>query len=502
MPEPRPARRAIKKATFLHGLRWSAVTKGSQALFSILTPIILARLLVPEDFGLISMAAVFTGIATLFIDFGTGAAIIRQRDPDPGFLSSVFWFNILLGMSLCLAIVAAAPWIASLYGYPILKAIIYIQSVSILLASMTTVPSALLRREVQFRPIAVSRVLSQVLGAAVGIVMAAMGFGVWSLVFFTVTNSLFFTVFLWFGSSWRPGFTFSVGHIREIFHFSSYVTATQLVNYFQRRGDKFIVGYYLGDGMLGLYSKAYNFLLKTTRMINGFFGPVIYPVMAAVRDDRARLRALFLRASQAFAVVYFPIAVFVILFAEPLVLVVLGEQWAEMTPLVPVFAGILFFQPLSKIHAQIYTALGKVGVMFALYAVFAPIMVMGFLVGARFGIYGVALSYAINSFFLFIVSSYVVFRLIGVRVSDYWSALSNIVLRILILAPLLFLVRTFLDAQHIGTNPLVLMIMLAVTPVLYLSMERFLPVEAVGYIREFLLSGWGGVEENELQTDP
>lgn len=468
------------------GLRWSALRKGSQAIFSFIVPIILARLLVPDDFGLVAMATVFTGISKLIIDFGTGAAIIQKGKSDIYFQSSIFWFNLMLGLIIWLAVIIAAPYIAQIYNRPIVKQIIYIQSFSILIQSINIVPSALLKKELHFFPIAIAQVSSQLVGAITAITMAVLGFGLWSLVFYGLISTIIFTIILWLSASWKPKLLFRKDHIREILRFSSYLTATKFFNYFQRMADKFIIGYYLGGALLGLYSKAYGLLMKPKKTISGFVGPVIFPTMSKVKNEQVKLQSLYLKTNQALAMIYYPLAVILIIFAKPIVLVILGEQWRGIIPLVQTFAVIFFYQPLHKVNPEILKTLGRTDVMFKLNAIFSIVAILGFMIGVRFGIYGVGVSYALTSLLLFVTSNYITMKMIKIKISDFFINIKNVIIQSFILSVIMVLFNKLIIANQVNFNWIMLLAILFIGVAFYLALQFILPIMAFNHLMEFL----------------
>lgn len=466
-------------------LRWSASHRGSQIIFSLIVPIILARLLVPEDFGLVAMAAVFTGISSLLLDFGTGSAIIQKLKQDIEFQSSIFWFNIVIGLCIWISIVIAAPYIASLYGQQAIVHIIYVSSISIMLRCVNIVPTALLKKKMDFFSLALSSLISQLISAIIAIIMASKGFGYWSLVFYTLFNILFFTPVLWIRAKWRPKFSFHMLHIKEIFRFSSFLTATKFLNYFERQSDKFIVGYFLGSASLGLYSRAYSFLLKPTKTISGFLNPVVYSSMSKHQNDLAKIKTLYLESTQALAMVFFPIAVTLIIFADPLVTLVLGTKWTGIITLVPFFATMLFYKPLHKINPEIFKALGKTDVMFKLWGLFTPVIIAGFLIGSRFGITGVGASYTITSFLLFLASTYLAKKMIDVSINEIYLNIKNVIIRSIFLA-LFYITSNILLSKYgallIGLTPLIIIFGI----IFYFALQAVWPIKSFQNLLIFL----------------
>jgi O-antigen/teichoic acid export membrane protein len=475
------------KQKIYSGLRWSAFSRFVQGFCTFAVPIILARLLYPEAFGLIVMANVFTGITAIITDLGTGASIVQKQETDLYFESSIFWFNITTAGTVWLIIVLTTPLIASIYGRPILKPIIYVQSVTILLSGLNIVPIHILQKQFKFSKLAAARIFSLFASAGVAIILAWSGYGVWSLVAHSVAERVFMTTSIWLVfTPWTPKIHFSFKHIKEIFAFSSNLTGAKFLNYFQRNTDNFIIGYLLGAQSLGLYSKAYGLLLKPIKMINGFLGPVLFPAMSALSTEEIRLRMLYLRSIQGLALIYFPIAATLILFARPIIYVLLGQQWLPMVPLVPVFALVLFYQPLDKVGPQLLKALDRTDIIFKLNLVFTPITLIGFLIGARFGVLGVAISYVLTSFLLFLVRTHYSINLIGIRLHEFASSITKVFVYTFLSSLSMFIAGKLGKTVFIDSDWLVLAVSLTVGSAIYLLLHLWKPVPSFMHMIDLL----------------
>jgi len=383
------------------GTRFSAITNIVRQIFNFTVTIIMARLLSPEIFGMLAMATVFTGVNRLFVDFGTKDAIIRHQDVNRGFLSSLFWFNLSVGIVFFLIMVLASGWIADFYGYPVLQKIVIVTSVNIIISAMAIVPRAILYRKMIFRAFFLEVLIMTPLSGCVGIYMAWRGFGVWSLVAQQMISLIGGSILVWVLAGWYPLLSFNIIHIKQIFSYSTYLSLTKFSDYFTKQGDLFLIGKYLGAVPLGIYSKGYGFLRRPLKLINGTIVPVLFSTISKIQEDTSRLRSYFLSAAKNMAIIYFPLWVGSVFLAEPLIMVVLGEQWKGIIPLVPIFTTNLIFLAFGSIGTHYLKALGETKKLFNIVLISSIITLLSFVVGLFWGIEGVAIGYCLATIIKF-----------------------------------------------------------------------------------------------------
>ena len=230
-------------------------------MVSLLGTAILARLLAPEDYGLVGMVSPVIGFIIIFRDLGTAAAIIQRPVLRDEFVASLFWMNLLFGVGAFLTGVIMAPWIAAFYQTPALTPVMRALSLSFVLSSFGIVPSGMLSRQLAFRKIVLVEIASTAAGVAVAVTMASLGYGVWSLVASNVTKTTLESALFLFLCSWRPRWLFHFEEIRSVYSFSGNLAAFHVVNFFARNADNILIGRYLGAASLGYYRLAYNLML-------------------------------------------------------------------------------------------------------------------------------------------------------------------------------------------------------------------------------------------------
>jgi len=277
------------------GLKWSAASQGSRQGVQLLTTLVLARLLHPSDFGLLGMAMIVIGFVMLFRDLGTSAAVIQKKDLNEEILSSVFWANVFIGIAITIALYVSAHWVAAFFKDPRLTPIVKILSFSFLFACLGILQQSLLERVLAFPRLARIEIASTLVGSVVGISMALLGFGVYSLVYQSLSTILVNTVLLWIFGRWRPRFVFRWQVLGEIGGYSANLTAFSVLNYFTRSADYFLVGRFLGAQALGYYTLAYRLLIFPLQSISVMIGRVVFPVYSQLQDYEERFQREFLK---------------------------------------------------------------------------------------------------------------------------------------------------------------------------------------------------------------
>ncbi len=272
----------ILKHQAASGVKWTTVSQVGRQVVQILTTIILARLLPPADFGLIGMAAIIIGFIDIFKDMGTGAAVIQKKDLSSLMLSSIFWVNVAFGILAMVVLLLVAPLVGVFYHEPEVVPILRVLSLSFFISGLSILQQSLLERSMNFNFLAKLEIGATICGAVIGILLAFVGAGVWSLVFQSITTVIVTTMFLWILSSWRPELKFSWEQIILISRFSVNLVGFNIFNYFARNMDYLLIGRFLGAQELGYYTLAYRILLFPIQSISNVIRRVMLPIYSRI----------------------------------------------------------------------------------------------------------------------------------------------------------------------------------------------------------------------------
>ena len=406
------------------GTGWSAISTVGRQILSVASVATVARMLGPSAYGVMGMANLLIVFILNFRDLGTGNAIIQRSSISNRLLSSLFWVNFGLGLVLSLSVVAASPVAARFFKTPELVAILCVLSLSFWLTSCGVVHNALVLREMRFRSLAAADLSAGVVQYLVALSFAYHGFGVWSLVFANVANSLVATTGYWIASRWRPSRIFDGDEVRSIAKFSLNLSGFGLVNYFARNADNITVGKMLGRTQLGDYQMAYNLMLQPIQNISSVMSQATFPAFARIQDDDERFRNAYTKSSMLIGLITFPVIAGMGVVADPLIRAVLGVKWLGAIRVFQILAAVGMVQSVQTTVGQIYMAKAKTEWMFRWGVVQCVLFICAFLIGVRFGTTGVAASYCIAYLGIAMIPGFAIpFRAIGLKLSDYAKAL-------------------------------------------------------------------------------
>ena len=406
------------------GTAWSGVSTAGRQVLSIASVATVARLLGPNAYGVMGMANLLIAFILNFRDLGTGSSIIQRPTISNRFLSSVFWLNFIIGLALAGFVCIASPVVASFFKTPALIPILCTISISFWLTSWGVVQNSLLIREMKFRALAGADIAAAVVSYLVALSFAYRGYGVWSLVFANLANSMTACVGYWIGSGWKPTFEFDKVEVRSIAGFSLNLSGFGLVNYFSNNADNITVGKVLGKAALGDYQMSYNLMLTTIQNISSVIAQSTFPAFARIQNDNERFRLAYIRSCMLIALITFPVMAGLGVVADPMIRTILGTKWVGAIRVFQILAPVGLVRSIQTTVGQIYMSKGRTDWMFRFGAVAGCILVTSFLVGIHFGVTGVAAAYCFAYLGLTMVPGFVIpFRLIGLKVSDFFVAM-------------------------------------------------------------------------------
>jgi len=407
------------KQEAIKGVTWSAAQKWGVRIISFCVMLILARLVLPESFGLVAYATVFTAFAQIFVDQGFSDAIVQFPDLKREHLDTAFWVNVLTGTILTIASIAASSLIANIFDEPQLGPIVRWLSPIFILSALSSVQQSLLRRKLAFKSLTTRSLIATISSGIVAVIMAFLGFGVWSLVAKLIVEGAVSVIALWQVSDWRPNFRLSRKHFKELFSFGINIVGGNFVDFLSVHSDDFLIGYYLGPIALGYYTLAYNLLIVMTDLLVSVPNAVAFPVFSKIQKDPIRLKSTFYEVTQLQSIIAFPIFLGVFIVAPEAVRVLYSDKWASSIPVVQILMLIGIVRSASYFYSSIFRAAGKPSWRFGIYSLTAVLNVVGFLIVVRMGIIAVAVSYVVVSYLLMPLYFLMIRKLIHVTMQSH-----------------------------------------------------------------------------------
>jgi PST family polysaccharide transporter len=364
--------------------------------------IILARLLTPEDFGLVAMITAISGFFMLFRDLGLTDATVQSEKITHLQISTLFWINLIFSAIIMIVFCLSAPFIAWFYNDPRLKVITIISSMTFLLAGLSTQHTALLRRNLSFQKIAMIEIISIALSTIGSILIALNGYGYWALVWRPIISSFFLTIGVWIVCEWKPG---SPGYDKSILpmvKFGANTLGYYIVNYFSRNADKALIGWKFGPGPLGYYHKAFHLFVAPINQIVIPLQSVAVSALSKLRNDPEKYQRYFLKALTLLTFISVPVSAFTASVSKDIIMLLLGSKWIQTAEIFSILGWGAGIQIIYSTQGWIYVSLGKADRWFRWGVYSSLFTIASFIIGLPFGPKGIALSYTISLYILVI----------------------------------------------------------------------------------------------------
>jgi PST family polysaccharide transporter len=411
---------SLKQKT-VKGLIWSFAQKWGGHIISFGTFTLLARLLDPQDFGLVAMAGVFIAFMKVFLDQGFASAIVQRKNLDPEHLDTAFWFSLASSLGLFVISAGTASWVANFYREPQLAPVIQVLSINFLFKAFNSVQTAILSRDFQFKSLAVRSLIAMIAGGVIGISMAVMGYGVWSLVGQQLAIGFIEIIVLWSVSNWRPAFRFSWKHLHDLLSFGINVMGMNGLTFLNRYSDNLLIGYFLGAEALGYYAVAYRVLMVLTDLLTKTTVQVALPAFSRLQDNLEKMRHAFYQATQLSSLIAFPSFLGIAVLAPIIVPTVFGPQWMQSVPVMQILATIGMLYSIGFFNGAVMMAMGKPSWSLQIKVLNTAVTVMGFMFVLRqgWGAIGVASALVVVGYMLFPVSVWAIHKLIHIDLMTY-----------------------------------------------------------------------------------
>ena len=407
----------------LSGLRWVGLSRLFRCGLQIVFIAILARLLSPEDFGIMAIVMTFMAASLIFGDLGLSSAIVQKRQIREITLSTSLWLCILAGFILFIIMLNCAQLISRFFRKEIIAPLIMTISIKFIIDSFGIVHETLLRKDLLFKRIAFVEISETVFYGASSVIFALNGFGVWSLVFGYLLGSLIRTICLWGACSWRPALRFNLSSFGEIFYFARNVLGFKIVNYLTTNLDRLIIGRILGSVALGYYSMAYNISNLPREKLSSIVNRVGFPAFSKIQNDKIQLRNAYLKIITYAAIIVFPLLSGLIILCPEFVRVVFTQKWSAMVvPLQYLCLGAMFFS-ITSFVGIVFLATGHAEFELRLSIISLFSIVIALIFGVRFGVVGIARGICIYAVVINIIGQLFIRQLIKMGLRSYLKAL-------------------------------------------------------------------------------
>jgi teichuronic acid exporter len=343
----------------LSGMIWTYFQQFGSQLISFGVSIVLARLIMPEEFGLIGMIAIFMGLGTALFQGGLTSSLIRTKELTEDDYSTVFFFNLAGSFVIYGVLFLAAPWISEFYKQPTLVNITRVYGLTYILSAFGTVQNTILTKELKFKKQAIISLPALVISSSIGLVMAYFNYGVWSLVVSALVNTLVISILLWISSDWYPKRIFSVEKFQQHFHYGYKLTLSSILDIIFTNIYQIVIGRYYSPALVGYYTRANSLMMLPVGNVSGALNRVIFPLFSKVQDDIPRFRNAYKQIMQMVLFIITPIIVLMALLAKPLIILLFTDKWIAVVPIFQIicFTGVLY--PIHKYNLLVLQVKGR-----------------------------------------------------------------------------------------------------------------------------------------------
>jgi len=388
------------------GLLWSFIDNTASAGISFIIGIVLARILSPREFGLVGMLYIFIAVSQSIMESGFSQALIRKKEPSEADYSTVFYFNVAIGLFCFLLLFFFAGLISRFFNEPQLKPLSQVLGISLVINSTIIIQRTILTKRIDFKLQTRISIIASVLSGLVGIGMALSGFGVWSLVGKTITMYSITALLLWWWNKWKPIFIFSIQSFRELFSFGSKLLISSLIFTVYQQVYYLVIGKYFSAQELGYYTRADQFSQLPSSNLTTVIQKVSFPVLASIKEDTSQMKTVYKKLIKSSMLICFILMLGMASVARPMVLILLGVKWEPCIIYLQMLCFVGMFYPLQALNLSILQIAGRSDLFLRLEIIkeslAVPVIILGIIFGIKVMILGMIaitlVAYYLNSY--------------------------------------------------------------------------------------------------------
>ncbi len=440
---------SIKQQT-LKSAKWNFIERIATQGIQFLLGIVMARLLLPSDYGAVGMLAIFFAVSQTFIDSGFSSALIRKKDPTEEDFSTVFYFNFAISIVVYIILFLIAPWVADFFSLEILCPVLRVQAISLIINAVMAVQVAMLNIRLDFKALAKRNITATLISGVCGIILAYLGYGIWALVFQQLIAAVVNLVFICAVCRWYPQTKFNKKSFKELGAFGSRLLASSLMHTLYTNMTTFAIGKFYSPKDLGFYTRGAQFAQVPNNVINGVLSTVTYPILAKIQDDETRLIHVYRKYIRLTSLCIFVFSCLLCALAKPIVLFCLTDKWSEAIIFLQIFALTFMFDHLSTINLNLLKVRGRSDLFLRLEIIKKMIAVAILLAVIPLGVLAICLSKFLNNQIAFFINTYYTGKLFHLGYLQQMKDISPFLGRCVV-ACLPAYAMTFLELPHIVT---------------------------------------------------
>lgn len=439
-------------------------------LFSLF---VLARILSPEEFGIVAMVTSISGIVDIIKDLGLSSAIIQRENLYQSQLTALFWINAIISLILGLIIGLSGLVMVEFYTEPRLLKIALVFAVGIFISGLSMQHNALMKRQMRFKNLALFQIVGSSIATLVGICLGLLGFSYWAIVYMNISGPIIMALLLWIKCDWRPGKPAFRG-VKNYLQFGAGISGFNIVNYLSRNADNIIIGKVLDAATLGLYSKAYQLLLLPINQLRNPLNSVGIPSLSALRNDKIKYVNYYRRFVFVLGFVSMPVVAFMYVYSYELIITMLGKKWSNASEIFSILAIASFIQPVASSRGLVMISWGLSTRYFYWGLVNAICVIASFLIGIKWGVLGLASAYAAVNYIILYPSLLFSFRHTPVKSKDFFDEIFITAVFSILTGFISFSIKSYLK-EYLSSSILLLIIGLIIFCLGYLGFWLLFP---------------------------
>ena len=465
------------KKKVIFGFFWRFSERIVAQSISLIVSIVLARLLLPEDYGAVALVMVFITIADVFVNNGLGNALIQKMDADDIDFSSVFYINIIIGIVLYLVLFLIAPLVAEFYHMPVLQPGLRVLAIRIPIASINSVQQASVSRNMLFKRFFFSTLFGTLLSGVVGCVMAYNGFGIWSLVGQYLTNTIVDTTVLWFTVRWRPNLVFSFERVKTLFSFGWKLLVSSLLDTGYQQLRSLVIGGKYTSSDLAYYNRGQQYPQLIVTNVNTSISSVLFPAISQNQENLEVVKNMTRRAIKTSSYIMWPLMFGLAVISKPLVSWMLTDKWLPCVPYLQIACFTYAFWPIHTANLEALKAIGRSD-LFLKLEIIKKIIGLVLLIGSmNYGVMAIALSMIISTILSSFINAYPNSKILKYSYIDQIKDMMPSILLSLFMSIVIYPINVI-----INNSLLLIIVQVLIGGMIYVLLSRILKLESFMYI--------------------
>lgn len=434
------------KSSAVNGALWTALEKIVRQGVQFVIGIILARLLLPEDFGMVGMLAIFIAIAQAFANSGLQGALIQKKNSTDTDCSTIFYFNLVVSVVCYLILFVTAPWIGDFYSMPVLADVLRVSAFSIVIISLSAVHNTRLTKALRFREQSIVSVVSMIVSGVTGLLLAYRGWGVWALVFQTLMGQLMTTLLLIGISRWWPRWEFSMQSFRQLWGFGSRILCSSLINTVYTHLYTLVIGKAFSPITVGYYNRGNQFALLPIQTMTDMTVKINFPILSKIQDDDEQLLRAYKKLLTVPLFLLYPLLTGMAVLGEPFILLLIGEKWLPCVLIMQILCIGYMFSPLTYINLNLLYVKGRTDLVLKLELMKKPIAFFILFGTLPFGLIPMVLGMALYDFIAFAFNCYYTGKFLHYGIGRQLREILPIWINCAIMAAVIYAVVYFFDS--------------------------------------------------------